>query len=116
MRRGRRPTVADGLMARPHAAHDRALLRDRTHRADGGARAAGRGHLMRGYVSDKDTIRIARQRPVWRWTDLQHAIRVDRGCSEATAQRAIKRAAHAGLLLHHDTSYQVTEDADRLLA
>ena len=51
----------------------------------------------------------------WRWTDLQHAIRVDRGCSEATAQRAIKRAAHAGLLLHHDTSYQVTEDADRLL-
>jgi hypothetical protein len=70
---------------------------------------------MRGYVSDKDTIRVARQRAVWRWTDLQHAIRVDRGCSEATAQRAIKRAAHAGLLLHHETSYQVTEDADRLL-
>jgi hypothetical protein len=70
---------------------------------------------MRGYVSDKDTIRVARQRLAWRWTDLQHAIRVDRECSEATAQRAIKRAVHAGLLLHHDATYQVADNADVLL-
>jgi hypothetical protein len=71
---------------------------------------------MPGYVAGTDVVRIARQRPMWRWTQLEAAIRRDRGCHPSTSQRAIKRAVRAGLVIHYDGAYQVAEDADVVLA
>ena len=70
---------------------------------------------MRGYVAESDVVRIARERQVWRWSQLSEAIRGDKGCCESTATRAIKRAVRSGLLLHHNGGYQVASTADELL-
>ena len=70
---------------------------------------------MRGYVAESDVVRVARERPVWRWSQLSEAIRGDKGCCESTAMRAIKRAVRSGLLIHNDGGYQLASTADELL-
>jgi hypothetical protein len=69
-----------------------------------------------GYVSDRDILRVAGQRAVWTWSELERAIRVAKRCSTSTAQRAIRRATRAGILTRHGAWYQLTENADRLFA
>src|SRR5438309_8162956 len=70
---------------------------------------------MRGYVGESDVVRVARGRPVWRWSQLSEAIRRDKGCCESTATRAIKRAVRSGLLIHDNGGYQIASTADEML-
>lgn len=70
---------------------------------------------MRGYVGEADVVRVANDRPVWRWSQLCEAIRDEKGCCESTASRAIKRAVRSGLLIRNEGGYQVAATADELL-